>query len=138
MQIIKKFSRRSFLKTTGAFLVGLTGITLLCKYMSPPIEENSILAEANISDIPEGGALIFQDKQLALLRTKETITAISLSCTHLGCTVSLSDDKFACPCHGSIFSLTGEVLKGPAQKRLKKFAFSQENGKITVYRRETA
>lgn len=44
-------------------------------------------------------------------------------CTHQGCEVSYvpTDSKFECPCHGSQYDKTGEVVQGPARKRLKKY-----------------
>src|SRR5665647_3032599 len=38
----------------------------------------------------------------------------SLICTHLGCVVEIAGDAFRCPCHGSDFSPTGAVTRGPA------------------------
>lgn len=47
--------------------------------------------------------------------------AISLTCTHQGCTVKKAvDGKFHCPCHGAVFAADGKVLKGPAQRDLAK------------------
>lgn len=52
--------------------------------------------------------------------------AISLACTHQGCTVQLAeDDKFHCPCHGSVFDRQGKVLKGPATKNLPRLQVVQ-------------
>lgn len=49
-------------------------------------------------------------------------TAISLTCTHQGCTVQMAaDGQFHCPCHGAVFSSDGKVVKGPAQQDLAKF-----------------
>ncbi|WP_199321350.1 FAD-dependent oxidoreductase [Microcoleus sp. FACHB-831] len=48
--------------------------------------------------------------------------AISLTCTHQGCTVQKADDgKFHCPCHGAVFDSNGKVEKGPAQRDLARF-----------------
>ncbi|MCC5638487.1 FAD-dependent oxidoreductase [Nostoc sp. CHAB 5844] len=48
--------------------------------------------------------------------------AISLTCTHQGCTVQKAEDgKFQCPCHGAVFAADGKVLKGPAKRDLAKF-----------------
>ncbi|KAB8331353.1 FAD-dependent oxidoreductase [Scytonema tolypothrichoides VB-61278] len=52
--------------------------------------------------------------------------AISLTCTHQGCTVKMAEDgKFHCPCHGAVFAADGKVLKGPAQRDLSKFKVVQ-------------
>lgn len=46
--------------------------------------------------------------------------AISPVCTHLGCTVEwkAESNRFICPCHGSQYSSTGRIEKGPAKKNL--------------------
>lgn len=42
--------------------------------------------------------------------------ALNAVCTHLGCVVpwDRSANKFKCPCHGSQYSKTGAVVRGPA------------------------
>jgi cytochrome b6-f complex iron-sulfur subunit len=52
-----------------------------------------------------------------------TFMAFSEVCTHAGCKVPYkpADSKFECPCHGSQYDKTGEVVKGPAKTRLAKF-----------------
>jgi len=54
--------------------------------------------------------------------------AISLTCTHQGCTVHKAEDgKFKCPCHGAVFAADGKVLKGPAKRDLAKFQVVQRH-----------
>ncbi|TVP56067.1 MAG: FAD-dependent oxidoreductase [Nodularia sp. (in: Bacteria)] len=53
-------------------------------------------------------------------------SAISLTCTHQGCTVKpAADGNFHCPCHGAIFAADGKVVKGPAERDLPKFEVVQ-------------
>jgi isorenieratene synthase len=52
--------------------------------------------------------------------------AISLTCTHQGCTVQhQADGKFLCPCHGALYDAEGRVLAGPAQRDLPRFQITQ-------------
>ena len=52
--------------------------------------------------------------------------AISLTCTHQGCTVKpAADGNFHCPCHGAVFAADGKVVKGPAKRDLPKFEIVQ-------------
>ncbi|MFO7321620.1 MAG: Rieske 2Fe-2S domain-containing protein [Chloroflexota bacterium] len=42
-------------------------------------------------------------------------------CTHLGCLPKWENDRFACPCHGSQFTLEGNYITGPAPRGLDLF-----------------
>ncbi|MBN2622624.1 MAG: FAD-dependent oxidoreductase [Acidimicrobiales bacterium] len=48
--------------------------------------------------------------------------AVSVTCTHLGCTLRWNgaETSWDCPCHGSRFSYEGAVLDGPAVRPLER------------------
>lgn len=61
---------------------------------------------------------------IIIIRTSDTqYVALSKICTHQGCTVmyNASSNEIPCPCHGSLYSISGNVLKGPATKSLKQY-----------------
>jgi cytochrome b6-f complex iron-sulfur subunit len=60
--------------------------------------------------------------------------ALSRKCTHLGCTVPWVEKemKFACPCHGSAFDITGSVINSPAPRPLDIYPISIENNVVKV------
>ncbi|MEC4983724.1 MAG: FAD-dependent oxidoreductase [Oscillatoria sp. PMC 1068.18] len=48
--------------------------------------------------------------------------AISLTCTHQGCTVKPQPDgKLLCPCHGALYDSDGKIISGPAPRDLPRF-----------------
>lgn len=74
-----------------------------------------------------------------LLKGDRGPLALSARCTHLGCTLNydVGRERFACPCHGSVFDLKGRRIAGPARKDLPILPFtSGEDGSIAVTVRE--
>jgi len=77
----------------------------------------------NLSEIGrgEGGIVTTGDHKVAVYRGDDgKLTTLSATCTHLGCTVrwNPAEGSWDCPCHGSRFAPTGEVVNGPADKPL--------------------
>jgi len=70
----------------------------------------------------EGGIVATGDHKVAVYRDeKGAVHSLSAKCTHMGCTVKWnpSEKTWDCPCHGSRFSPTGQVVNGPAAKPLE-------------------
>jgi menaquinol-cytochrome c reductase iron-sulfur subunit len=60
--------------------------------------------------------------------------AFTPACTHLACAYHWDNatSNFMCPCHGSVFSIDGKVLAGPAPRPLDRFVTRVENGKLLI------
>jgi isorenieratene synthase len=53
--------------------------------------------------------------------------ALSLTCTHQGCTVKpQADGSFLCPCHGARYDAAGHVMSGPARRDLTPFKIQEQ------------
>jgi cytochrome b6-f complex iron-sulfur subunit len=94
-----------------------------------------------MSENPElgdvGGILFFTQapgRKIFVMRTSGTeLLALSGVCTHAGCTVDWDGStQFNCPCHGSQFSSTGAVLRGPAGTALRKFTTTLSGDVLTI------
>jgi len=83
------------------------------------------------------------DEQLAQVTFKEGVFlvreeagyyALSARCTHLGCILNYDEPskRFRCPCHRSVFALSGKWLSGPAEKDLQRLPLSVKGNKDMV------
>jgi nitrite reductase/ring-hydroxylating ferredoxin subunit len=119
-------SRRTVLGTAAASVAALTGCAgyggsqAAEPSQPPPPERGGGNGLAYVADIPVGGGAILSDRQLVVTQPEEgSFVVLSAVCTHAGCLVaSVEDGTINCPCHGSKFSLTGEVTSGPAAQPL--------------------
>jgi len=69
----------------------------------------------------EGAVVRFRGKRAGAYREADgTLHLVDTTCTHLGCETYWNDGDrtWDCPCHGSRFSYTGDVVEGPAKKPL--------------------
>jgi cytochrome b6-f complex iron-sulfur subunit len=60
--------------------------------------------------------------------------ALSLICSHLGCSViwDKAKNQFLCPCHSSAFDRFGNVINSPAPRPLDFYPVRIESGKVKV------
>ncbi|MGD6873172.1 FAD-dependent oxidoreductase [Sutcliffiella horikoshii] len=73
--------------------------------------------------LDEGGVVMINGRRAGAYKNdKGEVYCVDTTCTHLGCEVEWNhgDRSWDCPCHGSRFSIHGDVLEGPADKPLEK------------------
>jgi len=75
-----------------------------------------------------GSALVTYDAGSTLLLINRASAVnfhvLNPTCTHAGCRVGLyeaANRGISCPCHGSFFDISGQVLNGPAQRPLASY-----------------
>lgn len=78
----------------------------------------------SVNEIAPGDGAIVREgtRKLAVYRDEHgELHALSAKCTHLGCVVhwNSAERSWDCPCHGSRFDTTGEVMHGPAATSLE-------------------
>ena len=85
----------------------------------------------------ETNALVIRAPQMEgaviLLRLPDaSYRALSAVCTHQGCEVRPGSNGLRCPCHGSAYSLDGNVVRGPATKPLAAYPVRVADGQVTI------
>ena len=98
-------------------------------------ESGAIIDAGHVDNYPLNSVTAFVRGKFYLCRMEDGgFLAVSRKCTHLGCTVPWLDKekKFACPCHGSVFDIRGEVLNSPAPRALDIYHLFIENRMLKV------
>jgi cytochrome b6-f complex iron-sulfur subunit len=124
------FLTRLLLWASG--LLSLGGVLRFLSYQ-PPAPPPPRFVIGKPTDYPINSRTLLADVPAVLLHTSQGFRALSLVCTHLGCTVEQAAGGFLCPCHGSRYDKDGNVTKGPALLPLKPLLVEQdENGSLVV------
>lgn len=91
------------------------------------------LTSSEFSSLNTVGGFAYKDNIIIIHTGSNQYTALSKICTHQGCTLTYnkSTNQLPCPCHGSVFNLSGGVIIGPASTSIKKYNV-QVNGDTLV------
>lgn len=134
-------TRRGFLKwligSLGA--VSLAGVLYpVIRFLKPPASVSGAIGQVvNVGALSgfAAGTLTLvsvNNKPAVVANNGGKVTVFSLVCTHLGCNVRVQGNDLVCPCHGSHFSSTGAVTKGPATLALPAYHTQTQNGSLLV------
>ena len=133
-------TRRSFLNILWIILGGVAlaeFVAVAFAFLRP--SKLKARGEDTDSIITAGAVTAFVRGKFYLARLEDGgFLALSRTCTHLGCSVPWVEKemKFACPCHGSAFDITGNIIEAPAPRALDIYPISIENKIIKVDTRE--
>ncbi len=130
-------SRRRFIQwglaALGAAWAGTAGQSLL--FPQPGVQEAQPV-RFPLAQLPVGGAygITYGGAPALVLRSAEDVTAFSLVCTHLGCTVAWQLDvkQFHCPCHDGRFDQFGDVISGPPAVPLEQRTVTVDGDTVVV------
>jgi menaquinol-cytochrome c reductase iron-sulfur subunit len=150
----RKFFRRMMGFCAGVISAGL-GIPLLGYVISPVFKRRAQpwvavgrLDELSIGEptqldylqtIQDGWMTTKAHKAVwAIKQADGHLTVFSPLCPHLGCGYRWDghDRAFKCPCHGSVYSLNGQVLGGPAPRPLDELPNKVKEGHVYVIYKE--
>lgn len=104
-----------------AILIGSVPLTVAEYATTDVLIARTIAQSLEEIEKGEGGIVTSGDHKVAVFRDRKgNVHVLSARCTHMGCTVkwNTTDKTWDCPCHGSRFGPTGEVVNGPAAKPL--------------------
>jgi len=99
------------------------------------LKTKQLIEAGPVDSFTPGTVTAFMGGRFYLARQKDGgFIALSLRCTHLGCSITWEEDKhrFICPCHSSAFDMSGEVLNPPAARALNYYPVLIENGLVKV------
>ena len=83
----------------------------------------------------DGYSQVVERQVVFLVKTgAKDVTALSSTCTHLGCRVSWNadDQTLKCPCHGGVFDKSGAVKAGPPPTPLAKLPTRVDGDSVLV------
>lgn len=116
-------------------LLGALAFLISGKKSGAEKSREELIAAGSVDDFAPGTVTLIRQGNLYLCRLDDGgFLAISRKCTHLGCAVPWIAERkqFECPCHASIFDITGNVVKAPAPRALDLYAIRFERDMLMI------
>jgi Rieske Fe-S protein len=99
------------------------------------VSQSLIRTAGSVSDFAVNSVTTDRVNKYYLIRYEDGgFMALSLICSHLGCSVIWDENnkEFNCPCHSSAFNKYGNVLNSPAPRPLDYYPVIVEGGKVKI------
>jgi len=125
MKDIKGTQPAGFGRRTILFIGSLLLLYPFIRFINHRVPRKPKIVEVN-GTLKVNGYLAKDD--FILFAGAESIWAVSRTCTHLGCRLNYKEKEslLECPCHQSRFSTKGQLLRGPAKRKLPLYPVEQK------------
>ncbi len=123
---------------TGLVAGGLSACSAAATFQARLVQGRIIVDQAGLEELfrVDNVALVTAaglPEALILIRMDEgSYRALGARCTHLGCRVRPGKHSLRCPCHGAVFDLEGNVIRGPAKKPLSRYELEVKETTIEI------
>jgi len=117
--------------TSPSGMASLLGV-LSGRFMGSGVQVT--VAGSPLADV--GGAVLVESIAgvfLVARTSASAFSAVDAVCSHQSCTITGTDgDTYVCPCHGSRYNRSGQVVHGPAMASLRRFSTTVADGVVTI------
>ena len=134
-------ARRSFLSRLlvgTAAAIAVPAVYAITRFLRPPrtLPAELRLEDDNLPAADESPSIVRVGvKSAAVMRAADgSIRALSLTCTHTGCSVHWREHAqlFHCPCHYGTFARSGAVISGPPRRALERLRVVETVAGVTI------
>ncbi|MGH2644538.1 MAG: ubiquinol-cytochrome c reductase iron-sulfur subunit [Chitinophagaceae bacterium] len=135
--------RKEFLSLVGKGAGGALFLSILAscsKQVSSPSSSGKVdftldLTNSQYSALQTDGGFVYVQNVIVAKTINGNYVAVSAVCTHQGAIVQYTtiNNSFFCPVHGSDFSTSGAVLRGPAYTPLTQYKTALSGNSLRVY-----
>ncbi len=135
--------RRDFLQKSLLLAGGTVGASWLlsaCGKSStsaaasgPSVNFTIDLSSTQYKSLKTKGSYVYVNTTIVACDASGNYVALYSVCPHAGCDIIFDgSSQFPCPCHGSIFDESGNVVQGPASSGVRKYTCTLNGNILTV------
>jgi|SRR6185312_2625422 len=137
--------RKEFIKKSALLFGAVAGGAALIESCSkqssqpaaasaPSLDFTIDISTAQYKALQTNGNYLYSNNVIIARDNNGNFIALYDVCPHAGCTVQFNGvSQFPCPCHGSNFNSSGNVIAGPATTGLKKYNTSLSGTMLRVF-----
>jgi len=136
----RDFIQKSIILTCG--IAGASAFLEACKKNNntsgaPVVNFTIDISSSQYSALQKNGSYVYYSASSIIIARDHSGNFVALYdvCPHAGCTIQFDAgaSNFPCPCHGSQFNESGNVIQGPATTGVKKYSTSLSGTMLNVF-----